>query len=82
MKNPTPRSLCKAICEVKHGDNFCHAVFATAFGKFTRHIRNKYGNTDWRSEVAENGGLHGIEFFYAESEGGVVDTFNRASAKS
>lgn len=76
----TPRKTCRTICQENSGENFSEEVFASAFAKFGRHVRNKYGRTDWAEEIGENGSLDGILPFYRETVQGVTATFNRQVA--
>ena len=80
MPEITPRSQCRAFCMSHAGDKFSETTFASAYGKFGRHVRNKYGRMNWKEEVAENGDLSGVLHFYIETDEGVVATFNRQTA--
>jgi len=77
MKTITPRMLCRVICQIHAGENFDEKEFSSAFAKFGRHNRNKYGAIDWKEEVAENGNLKGILYFYNEGPG---RTWNQETA--
>lgn len=63
-----------------NGREFSEAVFKSALEKARRHMRNKYGRTDYENEHAESG-TDNVRYFYAETlrQPG-RDTFNHDTA--
>lgn len=80
MTTITPRMLCRVICQIQYGAGFDEKEFSSAFAKFGRHNRNKYGAIDWKEEVAENGSLKGVLYFYSEDTSRTGLTFNQETA--